>query len=263
MFDVKGDNRHPSRPKRVKKEFNILEFIDSKEGKIFLIAVIVIMIGIIIGYHIYNNNKKDFNYLKIDKSKNLVYTLYEKQNDDSDNTVTEVPAININSSDADKVNSEIVEDMSSFLSKKNNAATYEASLNGVVLSVVLKLVDHNTDYKPEIKFKTYNFNLETKKLLTSDEILKIYNVDENTVAYSIQEQFKKFYEQEKKEEYIDYRECDYNCYLEWRGVSNYMDNIHYYVDNGKLCVYKEFSVYSIYGEEKFFKEDDFLFYITE
>ena len=42
-----------------------------------------------------------------------------------------------------------------------------------------------------------------------------------------------------------------------------MDDVSYYIENGNLVVYKPFVFYSIFGEEEYFKEDDFKFMIVK
>ena len=41
-----------------------------------------------------------------------------------------------------------------------------------------------------------------------------------------------------------------------------MDSVYYYIENGKLIAYRPFTIYSVYGEEEFFTEDDYAFYIA-
>ena len=45
-------------------------------------------------------------------------------------------------------------------------------------------------------------------------------------------------------------------------MNGYMENINYFINNGKLYVYKPFQVYSIFGEEEYFKDTDFEFLIA-
>ena len=63
--------------------------------------------------------------------------------------------------------------------------------------------------------------------------------------------------------YIEEMECDYTCYLGYRGVTDYLEDINYYIKDGKLVVYKPFIYSSIFGEEEYFTEDSFIFELTE
>lgn len=261
MFSVEDTKKHINKKTPRNNKFNFSTILNKKYSKIIPIIIGTILIILLIWYYFYNNKNKNFNYLKLDDSKYLVYTIYENSNDD--NTLTEVPVINVDAEVASKINKEITSEMTEFLNESGNKVTYEWELNGVILSLVLKMVDNNTEYNPEVKFKTYNVNLETLEQVSDSDILELYDIDEKTVAYNIQEQFKKFYEESGKEGYVDSNECDYACYLKWRGVTDYMDNINYYIKDGKLYVYREFQFYSIFGEEEFFTEEDFLFYITK
>ena len=58
-------------------------------------------------------------------------------------------------------------------------------------------------------------------------------------------------------EYFDPKECNYSCFLKWRDVDNYLDNITYYVEKGNLIAFKPFVFESIFGEENYFKDSDF------
>ena len=63
--------------------------------------------------------------------------------------------------------------------------------------------------------------------------------------------------------YFSQEECNYDCFLKYRNVSNYLDNVNYYVKDGKLYVYKPFVIYSIYDEEEYFTEDSYKFLIAK
>ena len=72
----------------------------------------------------------------------------------------------------------------------------------------------------------------------------------------IKERFEYFFKDEREKKIFD-EECDYKCFLYMRRIENYTDNIYYYIDSAKLYVYKEFNTYSIYNEEKYYKNTDF------
>ncbi len=262
MFSIKENRKHPKikKNRHMSALRNISFRYDSRIVRVLPAFVALVLIILLLGYYFYSKNYKNFNYLKIDKSQYLVYTIYSRDNDD--NITTRVPTININNEVISSVNKKIVSLMNDFLKEEDNIATYEFEINGDILSLVLKMVDNHSSEIPEFKFRTYNFNLKTLQLVDDSELLQIYNIDEKTVSYKVQEQFKKFYTDEQKKGYIDSNQCDYACFLSWRDVDDYMDDIHYYIKEGKLYIYKEFVVYSIFGEEYYFKDKDFVFYIA-
>ena len=71
------------------------------------------------------------------------------------------------------------------------------------------------------------------------------------------------YKDEVAQGYMEEAECNYECYLGYRGVDDYLSELNYYIKDGKLVVYKPFIYSSIFGEEEYFNEDSFIFPITE
>ena len=41
-----------------------------------------------------------------------------------------------------------------------------------------------------------------------------------------------------------------------------MDSVYYYIDHGNLIAYRAFSIYSVYGEEEYFTDESYEFYIA-
>lgn len=258
MFGVEG-NRLENKNKP-RQSFVKISQSTKRYHKIFPFVIAGIFIVLLIGYYLYLNYYSNYNYIKKDTSKYLVYTKYTKSN--ADKLVTEVPEINIDSPDVDIINKKIESYAKEFLSKEGNVISYETQINGDILSILLKMLNKNTGYTPEVDFYSYNINLKTLSVLSSEEILSLFGVTESTVQSKIENQFRSFYNDEVAKGIVVSQECDYECFLGWRNVSNYMDSVHYYVENGKLIVYRPFIVYSVYGEETYFKEEDFQFYIA-
>lgn len=257
MFGV-GDKNF-SKQKKKSTRFKLPQET-KRYHKVLTFIVAGIFIGLLICYYLYMNHYDNYNYIKKDTSKYLVFTKYSKNN--SDRSITEVPEINIDSRDVTVINKKINSFAKKFLSQPGNKLSYETQVNGEVLSLLLKMVNVNTGYVPEVDFYTYNINLKKKKLMSQQELLSLYGVTEESVKEKIQNQFESFYNDEVAKGYIVAQECNYDCFLEWRNIKNYMDSVHYYIENGKLIIYRPFSIYSVYGEEKYFKEEDFKFYIN-
>ena len=228
--------------------------------KTFIIAIISIIVIITIVEFINLNNKSTYNNIKKDETKDLVYTIYKRSIDGSK---TEVPKININSSDVDIINKEIIDNMNELLKEEYNVSNYEYSVNKNILSVVLIMINNNTEQTPIFNFKTYNINLNTLKRINNKEILNLYNTNELEVSKKIELQFKGYYNDEVKKGYIDKNECDYNCFKNWRNIEDYIEKVQYYIDDNKLYAYKEFNPYSIYEEEDYYNMDHFMFYIKD
>ena len=250
----------------VEKDKEILENNNKKQkepisNKKIIIIGIVCFVIVLIGLISYNYYQNNYVYLKEDKFKDIVYPIYIRKN--IDKTKTEVPKINIKSKNIKKVNSKIYEEMGKFLGEKNNTCTYSYEINGDILSLTIEMIDYRDLYVPEFKFRTYNIDLETLKEVSDNELLDLYDVDKKDIEKIIKNKFKYFYKDELKKGYLNENECNYECFLEWRNVNSYMDNLEYYISDGKLYAYKEFSVLSVYGEDEYYKEEDFSFYISD
>ena len=218
-------------------------------GSILLIIIIIIYV-VIKSY--YNN----YNYLKEDKKEYLVYTRYNQNN-------VEVPYINVDSSNVQTINNDIDNYCNKYSSIDNIQISYEYDISGKYLSVIIKILNEEDEYGPVVKFKTYNISLKTRKEVKDEELLKMFNVTDNKVSNKIKEQLVNYYKEEVKEGYIEKEECNYDCFLSYRNVSNYLDDIEYAIKGGKLVVFKPFKFKSIYGEEEYYNDSHFEFVITE
>ena len=256
MFGV-SENEKPKKQIKKKNSF----YISIKWEKLLPWIVLIILIALLVWYYLYKNYYSNYNYIKKDTDQYLVYTKATSTN--KQRLKNEIPEININSQDADLVNEAIETYASSFLENKDNLMVYDSQLNGQVLSVLLKMLDYSSGYSfPDTSFHTYNFNLNDQTVMSNEEILNLFNVTEDTVRAKIQEQFEFFYKDEVSKNYIVPQECDYECFLKWRNIEDYMDSVYYYIENGKLYAYRPFNIYSVYGEEEYFTDESYKIYIT-
>ncbi len=220
------------------------------------IPLIVIGTFLLVSFNIYffiNNSSinSDYNDIK-EKRGSIVYTRYTRTYKE---VTTIVPYINLKSSIIGNLNKEIVDMANGYLQNKNNVISYDYKISGDILSIVIQINCYDRPL-PEVFFRTYNINLAEQRMIGEDELLDLYGIDEEDVSAKIKEKFEYFFKDERDKKIFD-EECDYNCFLYMRGIKNYTDNINYFVDNSKLYVYKEFNIYSIYNEEKYFKNTDF------
>jgi len=228
--------------------------------EVLIIMGTFLFVAIIIYYSYIKTYNIEYDRLKKEVNKYLVYTKYEDKNN---NYSKYVPYININSPTADQVNNDIDEYLLEYINIKKTNITYEFSISGDLLSLVLRVSDYQDEYEPKIFFKTYIINLETLNLVSDQELLELYQIDETTVNNAIAAYFNQYYEELVEKGFYDPNVCDYSCYLKYREVDNYLDNINYYVKNGNLYVYKPFTYYSIFGDENYFNEKHFVFKITD
>lgn len=243
--------------KKLKKRFSQLE--DSTK-KAFIIGGAFFLITLVIIVYRTSNSSNNFNNIKRDKNNYLVYSKIEK----SDETFPKyVPDINIKSDVVNKVNEDIDSFVEGYLDSDKTLVTYEYNINGILLSVVVKVMDYQKEYAPEIYFRTYNINLDTKKVISDESLLDFFGITEEEVSEIIENGFKEYYSDLVKEGYYAEEECNYECYLGYRDVSNYLDNVHYYIKNGDLIAYRPFVFYSIFGDEEYFESKHFEFLLVE
>ena len=170
----------------------------------FLVILLLSFIGLA-GYILYgkedlpnpnenNTTTTTISSLKLDIAKDWVYKAEytyeveeESYNDIYDTTFSvkniKAPYININSSDAQRINKQIkevfdklIDEYKEALVNKEATSTlkYESYLNENILSVV---IEHLNSWN-ESEYYTYNLNIKTGKLLTFEEIYQIVGLTE-------------------------------------------------------------------------------------
>lgn len=225
----------------------------SKAIKLLILCVLAIIV--IIATQIYKSYMKNFNYMKVDKGEHIVYTRYNQNS-------KEVPYVNINSADVKSLNDSIVDYCNNYVNSDDIKIKYEYSINGNYLSLVIKVIN-NKELPSKMIFKTYNVSLKNRTVLTDQDLTDYFKVNNDIVSARIHNRFLEMYKDEVAQGYIEEMECDYTCYLGYRGVTDYLEDINYYIKDGKLVVYKPFIYSSIFGEEEYFTEDSFIFELTE
>lgn len=225
----------------------------SKAIKLLILCVLAIIV--IIATQIYKSYMKNFNYMKVDRGEHIVYARYNQNS-------KEVPYVNINSSDVKSLNDSIVDYCNNYVNSDDIKIKYEYSINGNYLSLVIKVIN-NKELPSKMIFKTYNVSLKNRTVLTDQDLTDYFKVNNDIVSARIHNRFLEMYKDEVAQGYIEEMECDYTCYLGYRGVTDYLEDINYYIKDGKLVVYKPFIYSSIFGEEEYFTEDSFIFELTE
>lgn len=257
MFDVGEQRSNVSKQRKVRKNTSRV----SKDTKKILIICISIFLVIFLIVYAYVSRKNDnYNNIKADKKHFIIYSKYEKTNT---SYPIYVPYVNIKGEAFKQVNSDIDLFLGDFIRAKRCTVLYEYDINGVILSLVVKVVDSNTEYAPRAYFRSYNINLSTLEVISDEALLDFFQIDLTSVESLITNQFKHFYQDLVEEQYYQYDECTYDCFLNQRGVDNYMDDVVYYVKNGDLIAYKPFTFHSIFGEEEYFKDENFEFMLVQ
>lgn len=223
--------------------------------KIILILIIITALLAIISITITNSIKNDLN---------SYINLQEEYQDAESDFISYLPNIKFNTSDAEAANNEI-EDNYKLAIDNQNIFTYQANLNDEYLSLVTFYIysDINDNNYPKTIIKTYNFHIDTGKLATTEELLEEFDVTESDIINTLEQEFTSYYEQELESMYYTEDECNYECFLDLRGINSYSDNVSLYIDNNELYFYRPFAVYSRYKEEQFYRHEDFLFEVDK
>ena len=207
-----------------------------------------------------NSNNSNYNNIKQNRNEYLVYTKYS---DHKTQYTKDVPYVNLKADVFKEVNKDILSFCSKNMETEKAVITYDYDVNGIILSVVIKTINNSSVYAPEPYFRTYNINLDKEEVISDEALLEFYGITKSSAERKIERQLQKYYSEIVKEGYYTSNECSYECFLKWRGITNYLDNTSFYVKEGKLVAYKTFVAHSMFGEEEFFDDNSFEFLIAE
>lgn len=225
----------------------------------FLVFIVIIIFVSASAFFLY---PRKFNYQNLlkNKEKEIVYS----SNSSDILTNDRVPVINIDSSIIDDVNSDIMDYYHDYLTKFTQGFLYEYSVSNQVLSILIisqqRYVD--ADYS-DIYYRSYNIDLKNMTLLSNQDIFDKYKIDVDTLRYFITYKFVEFYNDLIKQGYFTKEECDFSCFMESKNIVNVMNDNTYYIEDGKLILYKPFNIYTSYGEENYFSLDSFRFIVKD
>lgn len=146
-----------------------------------------------IDYQGYNINATGVT--KIDQNKDLVYTLYKKQEvvENKYDMNIQIPYINIVNSSVEKFNKQIdevfVEKARNILSQATNNTIYSVEymsyINTNILSLVIKSTLKEGNNPQRVIIQTYNYNLSTNEAITLNQILEIQGLQTQNVKTRI------------------------------------------------------------------------------
>ena len=222
--------------KKRKQKYSVFKFV----------VVVVVLLFIIIGYFLYNKSTENYNKLKIDKSKQIVYTEFKRE---SGYYYQFKPLLNLKGETSDKINADITSYFNTF-DKDNICITYEYNLNGKVLSLVIKVEDYSyVDSAAVLYFRSYNIKLDNMEILSNEKILNYFDMTESDASEKLNNKINEYYYQLVNNEIIDEDECDYDCFIKSRDFNLGADDNEYYVKNGKLVVFKPYVFMSSSDED--------------
>ncbi len=228
-----------------------------KEAKTYFILIMgLIAISLIIWVSIAVFNGDD----QADTSDS--YVTVEDEYTSSSDLTSRCPDINLDGEDVDRINKMFKIQYDEVISKDNENFDFDYTVNNDYLSLVTFYIyiDKDTSY-PKLLINTYNFDLEDNSLVSDKELLENFSYTYDDISNSFERTIKKYYQQELESMYFTEEECDYNCFLNLREISNYRDNIKLFVKDNELVFYRSFNVYSEFLEDQFYRNEDFLFEI--
>ena len=211
------------------------------KNKILLLSLCVVFLFIIAGYGITKITKNN-NYLN-DSSKNIVFDYYKSK---ELNQV--IPHVNIKKVDIE-INKKIDEFMKPYMEKYTVTTNYHYHINGSIFTLFIFISDDNNDWSPFVHFKEFHVDLKKLKILTTEDVLNMYNYKEDEIIEQLNNKFKKYYEDERRKNVIS-RDISYDKYLEMYFIKNWKDIIHYDIIEKELYACIEYFIYP--EDQKYF-----------
>ena len=197
---------------------------------------------------------------KKDQKYDLIYADYTKV----DKVVgrydlnVQIPHINIDSEEVNKINEEIdktFKQKAESLIDENNTVEnavysikYQAYLNNDILSLIIECTLKEGTNPQRIIIKTYNYNMNSKKIITMEELAKIKQIDKNKIESEIKEEIDSKISMEKS-----LTEAGYNVF------NRYPDSDMYKYENlSNFFIDEQNNLYIIfaYGNDKMTSEKD-------
>ena len=209
-----------------------------------LITVTIGLIICILGYGVYllmSNNKN----ILIDSSKEIVYTGYE--NKDYDKVV---PTLNMKGLSTE-VNNSIKDFVSPYIDEPTNIINYHYQINGNILSLFINIEDYAIEGSADVHYKSFIINLKKAKLLTNEEVLKIFDIDADVLKTNLDKQFKAYYEDEIANQIIS-SSVSYEEYLKAHEITDFLNEMYYDIKDGKLNVYLDYNEWTNLETENYF-----------
>ena len=162
-------------------------------------------------------NNNNYKITKIEQSKEIIYTGYQKKENVLNDYELDVniPYINIHNEKIEEYNKEIVETFEkkakSILNIQNNSIIYTVNYSAYVTNNILSLVIRSTlkeGNNPQRDIvQTYNYDLSNQKKVTIDDMLELKGITKKEANQKIKEEIKLV--QQKVE---NFKKLGYNIY---------------------------------------------------
>ena len=166
----------------------------NSKGIITLVIILGILVALLTGYIVYDKIlKEDDQVKKNDEIKDIVYSSFNKETSDYSYNI---PTINIDSTDVEKINAEINKDYKEEVEKQINngeIVVYEVDYNYYVNSNVLSLVITGKLPSDIENYQVFNVDIYTGKSITNDELLNYKNISSTEFLSKLPDIYKNKY----------------------------------------------------------------------
>ena len=222
------------------------DFFSVYKNRIMLLfGLIIFILTLTFIRSVTNKNAKD----KIVTNKEYIVTIKELST--KNNLKSEIPFINIKINNIDNINNEISKFIYNETIVFNRSVSYEYYVQkNEILSLLITSKEYlTTNELALVKYKSYNIDLKSKKLLTNEELLQKYDLLQEDFDDLYTREMKQFYKDALVEEFTD-GYCDFEAYVKYHELDDGQES--YFVNNNEIYYYKDFLFSSILGDEEFF-----------
>ena len=219
------------------------------KNNIYLIIVLIFLLVFFGIYKLMNNNKNPI----LDNSKEIVYLYYSNEEYNH-----KVPAVNIKKI-SNEINNSINEFVNPYIDKEYVSIDYHYNISGNILALFITVSDYEREGVPNYSFKSFIVNLKELKLLDTNDILKLFNTDIDNISNMLDNEFKKYYNDEVNKNIID-SNISYEKYLKSHEINNFYDQISFDIVNSKLVICLDYNEFAETEKEYYFKDIGHVFY---
>lgn len=235
----------------------MVEFIRQYRKNVVVLIVLVLILIVLFLIDIILGNKKDS--IKTVQNYDYVYTLEKSRAKDAEK-VSSLPQINLHFDSIAPINEEIMELYYHVIEEKKSEFTYEYIWKENLLFLNLKIYFYDEGNQDmETRYISYIIRTNDGVLLSNQEALEILGYPTNIISNTLQKKMLSYYNEAVSKGYIPKEECDFNCYLKWRDMVNIDEGASLFWKDGKLVMYRGFSLHSIYEDDSVFDKDPFVF----
>lgn len=152
-------------------------------------------------------NSENVNVDKIEPMSNLVYTCFDLEDKDQNfhDVNVKIPIINIDTEEAKKINSEIMEEFyntANNIMRKRDGSTvynvvYAAFINDEILSLVIKSSLKEEGKTEKVVIKTYNYSIAKERKISFTEILESKGIIKQEIQNNINQEIRIAYNNAK------------------------------------------------------------------